>query len=83
MVYSYWLQVCVSVHIQVNSLVIRRNKSYFLKNDVDVKQISIALSLLRDTHPVVRDDGETLGKGRRGQNKKFWGKNSHKSLHRC
>ena len=39
-----------------------------------MKQISIVLSL-RDTYPVVRDDGVAQGKGRRGQNKDSLGKN--------
>ena len=40
-----------------------------------MKEISIVLLLLRDTHPVVRDDGVAQGKGRRGQNKDSLGKN--------
>ena len=39
-----------------------------------MKQISIVLSL-RDTYPVVTDDGVAQGKGRRGQNKDSLGKN--------
>ena len=56
-------------------------KENFHQNVVDVKEISIVLSLLRDTHPVVRDDGEAQGKGLWGQNKDSFGQKSHKMLY--
>ena len=46
-----------------------------------MKQISIVLSVLRDTYPMVRDDGEAEGKGLWGQNKDSFGQKSHKMLH--